>query len=156
MVQTKNNGLRFQDFLHVPEDEINRYEPVAGSFAIIQCYKRYLLCFNVWRNQWELPAGSREGDESHKECAIRELYEETGQRVNDLEFIGLLKSEVMSEGTFKYNPVYFSMVVRLDPFMGNEETSKIKLWDLEEEIGPIDELDIKVLDVFKSLRGKIE
>ncbi|MFS0671972.1 hypothetical protein [Ornithinibacillus sp. 179-J 7C1 HS] len=62
----------------------------------------------------------------------------------------------MSEGTFKYNPVYFSMVDSLNPFMENEETSKIKFWDLEEEIGPIDEVDMKILDGLKSLRGKIE
>ena len=31
-----------------------------------------------WPNMWELPGGGREGDESHFECAAREVYEELG------------------------------------------------------------------------------
>ena len=138
----KNNGFKFLEFIKVKEIEITNYGPVAGSFAVLNCEGKYLFCYNTWRKQWELPAGQREGDETPKECAIRELYEETGQIVGDLEFKGLLKVENTMNNSVKYNPVYFTVIDSLQPFIENEETTEITLWDLKEEIGYIDEVDL--------------
>lgn len=143
---TKYNGIEFLEFIKVTEEEIFNYPPVAGSFAVIKCEGKYLMCYNVWREQWELPAGSREEGETPKECAIRELYEETGQMVTDLKFKGLLKSKKTINGEIKFNPVYFANIEELQPFKENEETSKIMLWDLKEEIAAIDSVDIRILD----------
>ncbi len=143
---TKNNGFEFLEFISINEVEINYYRPVAGSFAIIKCEGEYLLCYNVWRQQWEFPAGQREGNETPKECAIRELYEETGQAVANLEFKGLLKMKDTVNKAIKYNPVYFAVIEKLQPFIENEETAEIKLWDVNEEIGVIDEVDVKIVD----------
>jgi 8-oxo-dGTP diphosphatase len=143
---TKNNGLEFLEFIYTTEEELYKYQPLAGSFAVIKCTDKYLMCYNVWRKQWELPAGRREEDETPKECAIRELYEETGQKILDLEFKGLLKSKKIINGEIKFNPVYFAITEEIQPFIENEEISKIKLWDLREEIGYIDSVDIKILD----------
>ncbi|RZT23627.1 NUDIX domain-containing protein [Fictibacillus sp. BK138] len=145
MNSTKNNGIEFLEFINVTEEEIFNYPPLAGSFAVIKCEGKYLMCYNVWREQWELPAGSREDGETPKECARRELYEETGQIVTDLKFKGLLKSKKLN-GEIKFNPVYFTNMEKLQPFKENEETSKIMLWDLREEIGSIDSVDIRILD----------
>ncbi len=134
------------DFIYTKEKEIVTYQPVAGSFAVIKCKGKYLMCYNVWRKQWELPAGRREGEETPKECAIRELYEETGQVISELEYKGLMKSKKIINGEIKFNPVYFTEVEELQPFKENEETSEIRLWDLEEEIGYIDCVDIRILD----------
>jgi 8-oxo-dGTP diphosphatase len=101
------------------------------------------------REQWELPAGQREEGETSKACAIRELYEETGQMIDDMKFIGLLKLKNLSNGQDKYNPVYFASLDRLQPFVINNETSKIMLWDLKEAIGFVDEIDIQVLKFIK-------
>lgn len=146
MNKFKNNGLEFIDFISITEEEIFNYHPVAGSFAVIRYNEKYLMCYNVWRKQWELPAGRREGDETPKECAVRELYEETGQIVSDLEFRGLLKSKNTTNGEIKFNPVYFTIIDKIQPFIENEEIADIKLWDLKEEIGFIDMVDIKILD----------
>ncbi|WP_198317030.1 NUDIX domain-containing protein [Sutcliffiella horikoshii] len=143
---TKNNGKVYLDFISMSEEDMFNYLPLFGSFAVIKCEVKYLLCFNVWREQWELPAGRREGDESPKECAIRELFEETGQMVSDLDFKGLLKFQKVNSGEVGYNPVYFAEVEWLQPFIDNQETSEIRLWDLKEEIGYIDEVDIRVLE----------
>ncbi|MBN6205691.1 NUDIX hydrolase [Ralstonia pickettii] len=140
----KNNGFHFLDFLVVKEDEIFNYHRLAGSYAVIRCAGKYLFCYNIWREQWELPAGKREENETSKDCAIRELYEETGQSVSSLEFKGLLKMKNLSNGEVKYNPVYVTTLEELQPFQENNETSAIKLWDLKEQIGCIDEVDIKI------------
>ncbi|RDI37224.1 NUDIX domain-containing protein [Falsibacillus pallidus] len=143
---SKNNGFEFLDFIKISEEEMSIYKPIAGSFAVINCTGRYLMCYNSWRKQWELPAGQREAHETSKECAIRELYEETGQIVHDLDFKGLIKVKNLSNGNVKYNPIYFSSIDELQPFQENNETSEIKLWDLKEKIGVLDEVDIKVFD----------
>ena len=145
MFQTKNNGRKFVGFIRLYESDLTNYNPISGSFAVIKCKGKYLLCYNVWRNQWEIPAGNREGNETPMECAIRELYEETGQRVKTMEFLGLLKSKDLQDGLIIYNPVYFSTILELQPFRENDEISKIQLWDLKEEIGPIDEVDIHII-----------
>lgn len=63
-------------------------------------------------------------------CAIRELYEETGQIVSDLEFKGLLKVKNLSNDEVKYNPIYFTTLRNSNHFKKNSETSEMKLWDL--------------------------
>ncbi len=81
MIITKNNGFEFLDFINVNETEINNYHRFAGSYAVVKYDDKYLLCYNTLRKQWELPAGQREKNETPKECAIRELFEETGQSI---------------------------------------------------------------------------
>lgn len=149
MIVTKNNGFQFLEFLVVKETEIYNYHRLAGSYAVIKCDGKYLLCYNTLRNQWELPAGQRETNETPKNCAIRELYEETGQRVLNIEFKGLLKVKNAIKDEIKYNPVYFTTLEKLQPFKKNNETSEIRLWDLEQKIGPIDEVDLIIFDFIK-------
>ncbi|WP_225217860.1 NUDIX domain-containing protein [Sporosarcina gallistercoris] len=143
-IASKSN-FKFLDFLYVTETEMDDYHRLAGSYAVIKCDDQYLLCYNTWRKQWELPAGQREEDETPKECAIRELFEETGQIVAELEFKGLLKVKHLLSGELKYNPVYFSTIEKLLPFQTNCETSEIRLWDLREPLSCIDEVDLKFL-----------
>lgn len=149
MIITNNNGFEFLGFLDVKETEINNYHRLAGSYAVIKCDDKYLLCYNTLRKQWELPAGQREKNETPKECAIRELFEETGQSVSKIDFKGLLKVRNVISGEIKYNPVYFTTLEKLQPFQKNNETSEILLWDLEQQIDYIDEIDIKVFDFIK-------
>ncbi|WLR44362.1 NUDIX hydrolase [Bacillus carboniphilus] len=104
------------------------------------------MCYNTWRKQWELPAGRREENETPKECAIRELYEETGQYVTHVAFKGLMKSVRTLNGEIRLNPIYFAEVSELQPFIENDETSKIKLWNLKDDIGVVDSVDIKIFD----------
>jgi 8-oxo-dGTP diphosphatase len=146
---TKNNGFEFVDFIVVSEEEIYKFKPVVGSYAVINCSGKYLICYNSSRKQWEIPAGKREENETPKDCAIRELFEETGQVVSDFEFLGLLKVKNITNDKVKYNPIYFSTIEALQQFRKNNETTKIKLWDLKETVGYIDEVDIKIFDYFK-------
>lgn len=37
---------------------------------------------------WEFPGGHREGEESYRETAVREVYEETGAKVSDIVYLG--------------------------------------------------------------------
>lgn len=144
MNQIQNNGFKFLDFLFIKEKEMFNYHRLAGSYAVLKCNHKFLFCYNTLRKQWELPAGQREENEWPKECAIRELYEETGQVITELDFLGLLKVKNLINNGIKYNPIYFTTVENLQLFQENSETSAIKLWDLKEEIGCVDGVDLSL------------
>jgi 8-oxo-dGTP diphosphatase len=129
-----DSTLKFIEFIHIAEDEIHSYEPLAGSFAIVQVKNDILFGLNRFRKRWELPAGKRELNESPKECAIRELYEETGQKVENLVFQGLAKIKNLGTQHVKYNPIYFCKVPHLTAFIPNDEMERITLWDLTSDI----------------------
>jgi 8-oxo-dGTP diphosphatase len=151
MITRQNNGFDWVDFLKVDETEIDSYKPLAGSFTIVECEKKYLLCYNKWRQQWEIPAGKREYGETPLECAQRELYEETGQIASDMEFIGLAKICNNLNSQIKYNPIFFAKINHLQPFRENSETTDIRLWNLADDIH-IDQVDLQILNF---LNGKI-
>lgn len=143
------HGWTFEEFLPIHEEELSTFSPVAGSYSIIVNNDNILLCFNTWRDQWELPAGKREKNEHPKLCASRELHEETGQLVDDLLFLGLLKLKKINSFDIKYNSVYTSKVSELHPFLENDETSMITLWDGKVNIGNIDAVDMQLLKSLK-------
>ena len=57
---------------------------------------RALLCHN-YGGDWELPGGRPEPDESHEECLIRELWEETGLAVRIGRPLGTVPFEAAPE-----------------------------------------------------------
>ena len=140
---------RFMDFLPINEEALCEYKQLAGSYAVIRIDGKYLICYNKWRKQWELPAGGREQNETPKQCAMRELFEETGQKVSDLQFIGLLQSKHAHTGALKHNPVYFAEMKNLQPFIENDEIVEIQLWDASTPLDHFDPLDRKILDYIK-------
>ncbi|GAM13994.1 NUDIX domain-containing protein [Mesobacillus selenatarsenatis] len=151
MITRQNNGFELIDFIEMNEMEMNKYHPLAGSHAIIEIKGGYLLGFNSLRQQWEVPAGKREKGETPLECAQRELLEETGQFVEDLEFIGLARVRNLQNETEKFNPIYYSSVDSLLPFQENVEMTEIRLWDLKETIH-IDQVDLAILDYVSLLK----
>ena len=154
MMTTQNNGFELIEFLRVSEAEMYYYQPLAGSYAIIQAEGCYLLGYNSLRQQWECPAGKREDGENPLECAKRELFEETGQSVDNLDFIGLARVRNQNSGAEKFNPIFYSTMNLLAPFKNNPEMSKIKLWDFTEVIH-IDEVDLAILREIKNNQEKI-
>ncbi len=137
-------SLKFIEFIYLTENELYNYDPLAGSYAIVQVEQNILFGFNHFRKRWELPTESRELNESPKECAIRELFEETGQKVENLVFQGLAKIRNLDTQRVKYNPVYFCKVSRLTSFIPNDEMDRITLWDLSSDIGPVDQVDLQI------------
>lgn len=138
-------SLEFIEFMHLQEDELPAYETLAGSYAIVQFEHKFLFAFNRFRKRWELPAGKRELHESPRECARRELFEETGQRVDHLAFQGLAKIRNLDTDSVKYNPIYICEIDLLTAFIPNDEMEQITLWDLTEDIGPVDQVDLQIL-----------
>jgi 8-oxo-dGTP pyrophosphatase MutT (NUDIX family) len=56
------------------------------KLKIALCQMRCDKC----RKQWELPAGIIDNDETSRQCAVRELFEQTNQTVDIVRFRGLM------------------------------------------------------------------
>ena len=73
----------------------NKTQPSYGAFAIIKTKQNEFIFqrqsydqLDVTREDWMVPGGKLEGDESFEEAAIREVQEETGM---EIEINGLYK-----------------------------------------------------------------
>ena len=109
---------------------------------------KFVVGYNGWRKQWEFPAGGIDSGETAREAAIRELYEETHQRNEQLEFRGLFKVED-AEGQIKYQAIFTCQQEELKLFKHTEidEMTEIRLWDMREDIGYVDECDVKIVQM---------
>ena len=148
MLAQNKSGWTLLEYLKIEENELTNYDNVTGSFAILNVNGKYLIGYNSWRAQWEFPAGGIEKGERAREAAERELYEETHQRNSALEFRGLFK--VMApNGEIKYQAIFLGFQDILIPFekCTEDEMDQIMLWDLKEEIGYVDECDLKMVEL---------
>ncbi|WP_191276999.1 NUDIX domain-containing protein, partial [Neobacillus kokaensis] len=90
-ILVSKKGNVFLDFLQTSEEEINKYvtdAPLTHSLVVAKYQEKYLLIFNKWRQNWELAGGIIDDGETPRECAIRELFEETYQSIKQLSFKG--------------------------------------------------------------------
>lgn len=150
MILAENKtGIQLLEYFNIPETEIDYYKPVSSAYAIIQVGDNVLLGFNKWRNQWEFPAGKLEAGETARQAAVRELNEETHQVVERLIFKGLFKIYDKTKNESRYRAVFSGKLDALVEFKQEEkdEMSAILLWNMKDNIGYIDEVDVKIVDL---------
>ena len=152
MLAKNKIGWTLVEYINIKEDDIAKYRDVTGAYAIVRVGDKYVIGYNRWRKQWEFPAGGIEEGETAREAAVRELYEETHQRNNDLKFKGLFKVED-AKGNTKYQAVFAGQQDDIVPFehIENDEMEKVILWDMKEEIGYVDECDMKIAQMVSSI-----
>lgn len=148
ILATNKSGWKLLEYLNIKEDDIEKYQNVTGAYAILKIADKYVVGYNDWRNQWEFPAGGIDKGETAREAAIRELYEETHQKGEHFEFRGLFKVED-AKGKIKYQAVFTCQLDELMPFehTAADEMKEIRLWDLHEDIGYVDECDVKIVQI---------
>jgi len=148
MIIQNSEGHAFLDFYKIDEKNIleGQYDPLTHSLLIIKYENKILVVFDRWKNIWELPGGSIKKTETPRECALRELKEETNQEINNLVFKGIMKFQLKPDNRIEYGALYYGELNNFIPFNNeNEEIKNIKLWD-KKEIIKIDEIDEKLLD----------
>ena len=150
-IAKNKSGWILHEYISIQEEQISEYPNVTGSYAIVKVGDRYLIGYNDWRKQWEFPAGGIENGETARQAAYRELLEETHQGNLELEFKGLFKV-TDSHGKQKYQAVFLGQKGVLEPFVysENDEMSKISLWDMKEDIGYVDELDVAIVKAIET------
>lgn len=146
MLAKNESGWKLLEYVDIKEKDIEKYSNVTGAYAILKVGDKYVVGYNGWRKQWEFPAGGIDEGETAREAAIRELYEETHQRNEQLVFRGLFKVED-AKGNIKYQAIFTCQQDELIPFEHTEfdEMNEIMLWDMKEDIGYVDECDVKIV-----------
>lgn len=150
-IAKNKSGWILHEYISIQEEQISEYPNVTGSYAIVKVGDRYLIGYNDWRKQWEFPAGGIENGETARQAAYRELLEESHQGNLELEFKGLFKV-TDSHGKQKNQAVFLGKKGALEPFVysENDEMSKISLWDMKEDIGYVDELDVAIVKAIET------
>ncbi|KRE92121.1 hypothetical protein ASG89_33715 [Paenibacillus sp. Soil766] len=152
-IMTDSMGNIFLEFLKIEEEKLVVVEldaPLTHALIVVECLGKYLFMYNKWRNSWELPGGVIEEGETAKQCVIRELFEETNQKLIYVDFKGLLKFRLQPsfhgpERT-EYGALFSGQLSQLDDFIENDEAKSIILWDGSTDIGQIAEIDKKLLE----------
>ncbi|MDR6552596.1 NUDIX domain-containing protein [Paenibacillus qinlingensis] len=153
VIMTDAKGNIFLEFLEIAESQLDVIQldaPLTHALIVVKYQGKYLFMHNKWRNIWELPGGIIEEGESAKQCVIRELFEETNQKLEEVDFKGLMKFRLKPsfhgpERT-EFGALFSGQLCQLDDFIENEEARAIILWDGSSHIGQIGEIDKKLIE----------
>lgn len=140
---TNIKGDVLLEFIYMASEEAIEpeiYSRLVASRVVAGYGGNVLLVFDRSKQHWELPGGRIETGESPRDCAIRELVEESGQSVNVLDFVGLAKVH-LKNGRIIFTAMYSACPPAIAPFQANEEIAMNSYWDFRSDIGYIDEID---------------
>ena len=151
MIVENKSGYKLLEYIPINEEDINKYENVTSAGVVFEVKGKYLIGWNNWRKQWELAVGGIEKGEAPREAATRELLEETHQEVDYLDFKGLFK-KARPTGEIVYTAIYYTNKDQISEFIKNDldENDKIMLWDLKEDIGYVDEIDLEIINILQN------
>jgi len=125
----------------------------AGGLVINE--KKELL-FILRRGLWDLPKGKNDGNEDSKECALREVKEETGFDIEVKKLLGVYSTPNMlvqyPDGSkVQIFGLNFEAEIKSGVFRSNDEVSEMNFFS-EEEIIQIPIFEIhkeRIYDAFK-------
>jgi len=146
---TNKKGDTLLEFIHLENEnaiEPGIHTPLVGSWVIAEYENKLLLVFTQKRWHWELPSGGIKEGESPRDCAIRELFEESGQSVNNMDFVGLVKVR-RNTAEIVFSAIFTACLTTMTSFQPNEEIQKNIYWDFSSNIGYINEIDRYVVSL---------
>ena len=95
-----------------------------------------LLLANIPGRGWTIPGGRVEPQETPAEAAVREVFEETGARITDLELMGWYRLESLEPSSLntpvRCVPVFAARVEGREAIPGGSESRGIRTATLEE------------------------
>ena len=100
--------------------------PVTFSLIVGRNDLGYLLVHNAKRDVWELPGGFIDAGETARQCATRELEEESGQKIAELRWRAAMEIEAGTRTS--YGALYCADIASPSPFIGNSEIDAIGYW----------------------------
>ncbi|WP_124052348.1 NUDIX hydrolase [Priestia endophytica] len=128
---------------------------VAGCL-IIDDQNRVLLQRRTDNQQWSHPGGAVELGETVEGTVKREVYEETGLKVQDLKFFNIYSGESQhytypnGDEVYFVNVIYFCNNYKGVPFVNDQESTELKFCEIESlpELAPTSKEIIADLKVY--------
>lgn len=122
------------------------FPPLYYALIVVRHRGQALMVYNRRRSVWEVPGGGIEKGETARDCIVRELREESGQTMNNLRLRGIVKIRKKVAGLKEFaGALYSGDLTEVVPFDGNEEISRICLWDGRSELPDLCEIDAEVV-----------
>lgn len=137
MIFRTREGHEILAFTPYPEPVVpdtDRNVPLTFAIVAARYQERLLLLFTHERNNWEMPGGGIEVDEAPQACAARELFEETGQVADQIDFKGLFKLRFQPDHRLEYGALFTATLGEMRPFIANAEAERILLWSQDEPL----------------------
>lgn len=106
------------------------------SLVVVAHAGKVLMIFNRWRQEWELPGGMIEPQETPREAARRELREETGIDTADLRFRARTLFSLKRPDRREYAAVFSVLLNDLPALTINAEASGFLWWTPSSHAGP--------------------
>ncbi len=141
------SGNALVDFRFVTEQELAclvEQVTVPASLVVVGHADTVLMVFDSWRKQWELPGGTREPGETTREAAARELREETGIHVLDLDlaFAAVAEFDLTKPERRELLAVYRVQLQVVPRLTVNDEALDFRWWPpsepVNEDMSPLD------------------
>jgi 8-oxo-dGTP diphosphatase len=148
MIIENKHGHKLNEYTKISTlTELTDFPNIGAGLAVLLHQGKLVVCWNKFRNNWELPGGGREKGEDITSCVLREIYEETNQVIDHIDIVGVCKvyiPRMQKEGLWA---VFTGELQSLSNFIENDEMAKMILWDFKSDIGEMDEVDMKIVDL---------
>jgi 8-oxo-dGTP diphosphatase len=136
---------RFVRFHAVSEQESALLPPPRFALMIARARDGVVLVSSRFRKVWELPGGLIDPGESWRQAAERELFEESGCRARDSQWLGLVE---VSDGATHFGAVYRCEVDAVPAHFENAETLALGRWRRGDAPQPMGHSDAALLEEF--------
>jgi len=154
MLVKDKRGNELLELIRFDEAELASVSPLTHALVVARREGSRLFVFNRYRQCWELAGGVIDPGETARQCAARELLEESGIQcdADELRFVGAMKfllqpSYDSPSVRVEYGALYAVAIVSGAAFVPNEEIAAVSWWNGVDEIGEIAEIDAKLSEL---------
>ena len=88
-----------------------------------------------YKGCWAFPGGFMNMDETTEQCAIRELEEETGLKVNEVHQIGAYSKVDRDPRGRTITVAYLAIIEKPVSVVGQDDAAKAEWWPISDAIG---------------------